>query len=369
MAKSSPRLSSVTLRVPNTKIDGLKKFYTKVLGMNHVLSWDPEESIDSFEIPQHHPKYPECLQKHNSINLKFVSKPYLGPYRASKEDLYWKIGLALNDVNAAVDTINKVLESSEEIKNTNNPVQHGNQFFDIGYLTHLSDPCGFSIELLQTTFEQNNDLRTQLIKDVIKEEDEVIDTLKTQQSSKSNKKQPESNPSLLSSQPFIIGQITTRITNPENSLKFYTNTLKMKLLSIQEVKQYKFTLYFFGYTSEDPPQKDDLRHVDNREWLWQRKYTTLELQWRWDSKSLNHGKEDSTCLDCIEVEIDKNDESNPSSLLQALKKEPKFCPMKIEQSNVSLDGCSTLVHGMISDPDGLKIKIITKVADDDAYEA
>ena len=85
MEKSSPRLCSVTLRVPNTKIDGLKNFYTKVLGMDHVLFRGPEGNTDSFVISQHHPKYLECLRQHNSIDLKFISKPSLGQYHASKE--------------------------------------------------------------------------------------------------------------------------------------------------------------------------------------------------------------------------------------------------------------------------------------------
>lgn len=51
----------------------------------------------------------------------------------------------------------------------------------------------------------------------------------------------------------------------------------MKLLSIQPVTQYGFTLYFLAYTSESPPD-DDLEAVQNREWLWQRPYTMLELQ-------------------------------------------------------------------------------------------
>ena len=68
--------------------------------------------------------------------------------------------------------------------------------------------------------------------------------------------------------------------------------MKMKLLSIQEVTKYRFTLYFLGYTEDIPPEKD-LKHVKNREWLWQRKYTTLELQWRWDSKSLSKSKDSS----------------------------------------------------------------------------
>lgn len=81
----------------------------------------------------------------------------------------------------------------------------------------------------------------------------------------------------------MIGQITTRITEPTQSLDFYQKVLGMKLLSIQPVKRYNFTLYFLAYTEETPPNAD-LEAVENREWLWQRPYTTLELQHRWGSE-------------------------------------------------------------------------------------
>ena len=361
-----PRLASVTLRVQNSKIEGLKHFYTKVIGMTNVLSWDSEEDIDIFAIPQHHPKYPECIQKHDSADLKIVSKSNLGPYNPSREDLYWKIGLAVNDVNAAADTINAASKTSLNTKANEASIQHGKQFFDIGFMTHINDPCGFPIELLQTTFEHQHKLRTQLIQDAMENRDKVIRKLNVPQSSKRKTSQTEIKPSLLSTQPFIIGQITTRISDPNKSLEFYTDVLKMKLLSIQEVGQYKFTLYFLGYTTEDPPCKDDLKHVDNRKWLWQRKYTTLELQWRWDTKAVVQTKQDSAGLDCIEVELDRFDRENPSGLLNELKKDSRFCPLKTESSNVSLDGCSTLVHGSITDPDGLKIKLISKVVENDS---
>ena len=51
----------------------------------------------------------------------------------------------------------------------------------------------------------------------------------------------------------------------------------MTLLSIQPVPNYGFTLYFLAFTEERPPIAD-LEAVGNREWLWQRPYTTLEFQ-------------------------------------------------------------------------------------------
>ena len=88
-------------------------------------------------------------------------------------------------------------------------------------------------------------------------------------------------------QDFVIGQITTRITDPKPSLEFYQKVLRMKLMSVQPVTPYRFTLYFLAYTEEDPPNAD-VEAVENREWLWQRPYTTLELQHRlewWNNAS------------------------------------------------------------------------------------
>ena len=363
------RLSSVTFRIPESKREDLKCFYTKVLGMNHFFSLESEENIDLFVIPQHHPKFSACLQKHDSIDLRFQYKPSLSSYESTREDIYWKIGLALNDVDAAVDTINKGIQCHSKQISQKNPIQRGSQFFEIGFLTHMKDPCDFSIELLQTTFEKNAELRKKLIQDIIKGEDEIISKLKVQQSFDNNDDKLHEDLSLLSSQPFVVGQITTRITDPEKSLDFYTNVLKMKLLSIQEVTEYRFTLYFLGYTEDDPPKKEDLKDVKNREWLWQRKYTTLELQWRWDAKSVHLGKDESAGLESMEIEVQGMEKQDYSGLLQTIKTNSSFSSSTSERIITSSDGYSTQLHGLITDPDGLKIKLISKSSERKLCEA
>lgn len=40
---------------------------------------------------------------------------------------------------------------------------------------------------------------------------------------------------------------------------------------------YKFCLYFFAFT-EDIPPNNDLNAVENREWLWKKEYTQIELK-------------------------------------------------------------------------------------------
>jgi catechol 2,3-dioxygenase-like lactoylglutathione lyase family enzyme len=363
MSEETPRLSSIVLRVSDSSRESLKWFYTKVMGMHHVVSRNSEEGIDAFVISQRHPQFPEFLRKHDSADLKFLSKPSLQPYQPSRDDVYWKIGLVLNDVDVAVDTINKAMESLKYGSNDYAPIQHGCQFLDIGFLTPLKDPCNFSIELLQTSFKDNVELRKQLIENVLKEEDEFISNIKGKEPSNDTEDNLVQSKTLLESEPFVIGQVTTRITDPQKSIDFYTNVMKMKLLSIQEVTKYRFTLYFLGYTKEVPPEKEDLKHVRNREWLWQRKYTTLELQWRWDSKYLTKLKDNFEGLDSLEVEIAHKDKTHASSLLQNIKNEKSFCLVTKEMRNVSFDGYSTQLHGIITDPDGLKIKLISKSYD------
>ena len=366
------RLSSITLRVPDSEVQALKCFYTQVIGMEHISSLSGDEKFEMFKIPQHHPRYLPCIQKHNSIDLKFLIKSDLKSYDPAKDDLYWKIGFCLNDVSSAVDTLNNAIErESRELSQCQyKEIGHGSQFFDIGFMTHLRDPSNFSIELLQTTFEDNVELRQNLIHNLIKQENEIISTLKMQEDQKlpMEDETVTKQSSLLFCQPFVIGQITTRITDPAKSLEFYTNVLKMKLLSIQEVTKYRFTLYFLGYTEDIPPNEDDLTDVKNREWLWQRKYTTLELQWRWDSKSLRQGSDESGGLESIEVEIHRTS-FNSSNLLQNLEKHEKFCPFSDEKSIDLSDGGSIHLHGMIQDPDGLKINIISRSSKGQTYEA
>ena len=157
-------------------------------------------------------------------------------YTHNKKDTYWKIGITLPDVDLACRRLNaKGIAVSEPA-----------QFRDIGYLCHLSDPEGFCIELLQHDFEANF-------------HPTPVDP-----------RQP------LGSKPNL-GQITLRVKDIEANLHFYCNLLGMKLLSRQAVEPYGFTLYFLGCTDENPPNTD-LDAVDNREWLWKRPYTTLELQ-------------------------------------------------------------------------------------------
>lgn len=157
-------------------------------------------------------------------------------YAYAHSDRYWKIGITLPNVDIA----------HAQLRRAGVAVKNPTQFKQIGYMCHLCDPEGFLIELLQHTFLGNRD-------------DEVGD------------------PDKVLGGGARIGQITLRVSNLRSALAFYRDRLGMKLLSIQPVEEFGFTLYFLAFTSDNPPDAD-LEAIKNREWLWKRPYTTLEFQ-------------------------------------------------------------------------------------------
>ena len=75
-------------------------------------------------------------------SLKQSTPPkYYKPQPSS--DVYWKIGLSLADVDTARS---KLVRQDVEVTSPR-------QFRDIGYMCHLSDPFGFSLEMLQHDFQ------------------------------------------------------------------------------------------------------------------------------------------------------------------------------------------------------------------------
>ena len=265
-------LEVLMLRAKEGSEAGLRSFYGTKLGLEELgpLEFRPN---------------PE------SATLKFVLTRE-DETNVDNECNYWKIGLT-------VDLLDGFLESrgfKEKAK----------QFRDIGYLTHVTDPEGYTVELLQTTFEANKAGRR----------------------------------GKAVSKPRAIGQISLRVKDIETSLGFYRDRLGMKLLSIQAVTD--FTLYFLAFTDDDPPSSN-LRAVENREWLWQRPYTTLELQHRHDNNAT--ALHTSSLVEGIVLGLDHAKYAQVAAI-QGLDQPPR--------------------RFILKDPDGLFI-LVTPSDDDAAY--
>jgi len=152
----------------------------------------------------------------------------------SAEDFYWKIGITLPNLDAAVSCL---LEQGVAVTTPR-------QFLDIGYMSKITDPDGLVIELLQRGFKGN--------------ENEV----------------PAGNPV---GDQATLAHITFRVTDMSATRQFFENQLSMRLMSMQPVPAFDFCLHFFTWSSEKLPE-DNLDAVGNREWLWSRPYALIEIQ-------------------------------------------------------------------------------------------
>ncbi len=210
-----PRLSGVRLSVSN--LAQLAEFYVRHPGMIAT------EVGDNLRLG------------YAGEDADLVLSPGGQAYEHSRQDEYWKIGITLPDVDIA----------HAQLTAAGIEVSTPHQFRDIGYMCHLSDPAGLQIELLQHDFEGN---RPAAAGDA--------------------------------SRPLgggaRIGQITLR-SDGDTALPSCYGDLGLRCLSVQPVRDLGFTLHFWSFSQDTPPHPD-LEAVANREWLWKRPLTTLEIQ-------------------------------------------------------------------------------------------
>jgi len=217
-----PYVAGVVLNVVSP--EKLAKFYVQYLGMTATRT-ENELRVGYNEAEAY---------------IALRQSPSLSSYKHERNDIYWKIGITLPDIDIAYS----------HLKHQGVNVSRPHQFENIGYLCHLTDPEGYQIELLQHTFEKDE-------KTMVADE-----KLKLGGGAR-------------------VGQITLRTNDIYSELDYYIGRLGMRLLSIQPVPKYNFDLYFFGFCKETPPNPVPTSE-ENRPWLWQRPYTTLEIQHRYE---------------------------------------------------------------------------------------
>lgn len=240
------RIDAVNLAVPSALSPELCHFYAVNFGMRE-MDVDDQQRVGFKKYEAAQLKRFAFASSPESCSVMFLSSPHvLKMTSPTRDSIYWKIGLALEDVDA----------SGEAHAKNGGCWQGAAQFVDVGYLGFTTDPAGFSVEFLQTTFEENVHVREQ------------------------RKLAAGSEGPLAQRQDPVVGQITVRVASAQRSVAWYQDVLGMRLLCIEPVPKYNFDLYFLAFTLDTPPVPDDLRHISNREWLYQRPYTTLEIQHR-----------------------------------------------------------------------------------------
>lgn len=195
----------------------LLDFYCRILGMRSFASQGPV--LLGYDPEQ-------CL-------LELVGEAETA-CRSEQRDFYWKIGITVLDLDVAVAHVR------QEGWSVSDPLQ----FRDIGYLCHLRDPDGFAVELLQQGFE--------------------------------GRAKPVASGHPIGGQ-ATLAHLTLRVTDLDAARGAFEDRLGMRLMSVQPVRDLGFCLYFYGW-SDDALPDENLTAVENREWLWARPYTLVELQ-------------------------------------------------------------------------------------------
>ena len=224
---SVERLTHHILRITDPSVS--LPFYQDVLGMTLM-----NESNQG----QHTHYYLQYASAQSVLELVHHTgdKAWQPMVEGEKQPGYWKIAIAIADVDNARDClIAKGVSVGEAF-----------EVPDVAYLCHFNDPDGYCIELIQHHFSRNHTV------------------------------QPVQSIYPLGG-PAVFSLVTLRVKDSAKSLAFYEGTLGMKLLSRQVVADRGFTLYFLACTDDEPPV-NDIDAIENREWLWQRPYTVLELQ-------------------------------------------------------------------------------------------
>ena len=120
-----------------------------------------------------------------------------------------------------------------------------------------------------------------------------------------------------------------RVTDLDNSLKFYCDVLGMKLLRRHDFEEGKFTLAFVGFGGENDS-------------------TVLELTHNWDVKDYEHG----TGYGHIAISVD--------DVYDACAKIRELGGNVVRDAG-AMKG-TTRVLAFVEDPDGYKIELLTEAA-------
>ncbi len=192
---------------------GQKRFYCDVLGMRD--------------------RGAGCVGYHEKqVALRFV--PAQTPYTPHASDLYWKIAISVPNIELACTQLRKAGVTCSDPR----------QFEDVGYLAHFSDPEGFAIELIDHAF-------------------------------RGERRNIAGDPNLLGGGASL--NLVTLRTADIDAVEPTLLGWGMRKLSVQPLPSYGFTLYFYAFTKDHPPN-DTLTAIANRTWVYRRSYTLLELQ-------------------------------------------------------------------------------------------
>ena len=235
------RLSSLTLNVSDP--EQLAVFYRETLGMHRLDIGDAAVGYGG--------EGSALILKPSAQDKGYEHRP---------NDRYWKIAITLPNLDLAHEQLTARGVHSSRPK----------QFGDIGYMSHLADPEGHVIELIQHSFE-------------------------------GSRRSSDGDAALPLGGGAQIGLITLRTNDIEAELLRCHQSLGMRYLCRQTASDIGFDLYFLALTEDTPPDPDPNALV-NREWVYRRPYTVLEFQHRLDGSDIEVRPETANGAAAISIE-------------------------------------------------------------------
>ena len=209
-----------------------------MIQLDELLLWsvEPAHSDRFLEEVMPHVASPPALPGLARLRHRFRAASTEGDELPSGQDGFWKYSVFADSIDALRrDAIAAGQEVTEPV-----------QFLDIGYLCHLHEPGGNEIELLQRRF--------------------VPPLAETSADGHVG--------------PPTLGLITLRVSAAAPTIALLRDGLGMTHLATMEVGDGDadgFRLEFLAWTDDEPPSRDPT-DVANREWLYQRPFTIIELQ-------------------------------------------------------------------------------------------
>ena len=131
---SNCRISCNILRTDLQGISLLRSFYGELIGMAYQKEVFKTNTRHTFFFDHQNPQTAISFEECEVFNKNISNAGY------------WKIGITLEDIDEAVKCINS---------KTQDKIGLGKQFEKIGFLSHVQDSLGYTIELLQHTFLAN----------------------------------------------------------------------------------------------------------------------------------------------------------------------------------------------------------------------
>lgn len=186
---------------------------------------------------------------------------------------------------------------------------------------------------------------------------------------------PSSTSTTTSPVPSVVGlhpvfaQVMLRINSPAASSAFYGDLLGMSLLTRLDFPAFKFSLFFYAYSTTTPPMMS-MKQSSRAEWLWARPEPTVELTWNWPADTLEESlalayNANNSAPPSEEIYVSGND--NPKGFIgleivvddvqKAMKMLAEKKVSAVMNNTAKTDGMESAT---VSDPDGYHVRLVQR---------